>query len=122
MKTTILAGLIATTLTGCVVAVGGDTRSSRGTESNWERQEQKNREAIAKLSPGASVNSVMRTMGTPDFDEFVVVDDRSYRVLYYRTHRVTADGMTTRDECTPLVFLNGELVGWGESKLRLIQG
>jgi hypothetical protein len=36
-------------------------------------------------------------------------------VLLYRTRLVREDGRTTRDETTPLVFVDGELVGWGES-------
>jgi len=33
--------------------------------------------------------------------------------LFYRTRRTEADGETSRDETTPLVFKNNELVGWG---------
>jgi hypothetical protein len=39
------------------------------------------------------------------------------QVLYYRTRRVDDDGITTKNECTPLVFINNELVGWGELSL-----
>jgi len=30
------------------------------------------------------------------------------------------DGITTKDECTPLVFRNGNLVGWGDSAYSLM--
>jgi hypothetical protein len=36
-------------------------------------------------------------------------------VLFYRTHRRDGDGVTTKDECTPLVFKNGLLIGWGDA-------
>jgi len=32
--------------------------------------------------------------------------DDEYRVLYYRTQRLHADGDTTKDETTPLIFKN----------------
>ncbi|HET8817399.1 MAG TPA: DUF3192 domain-containing protein, partial [Pseudidiomarina sp.] len=53
-------------------------------------------------------------LGTPNFSELWTVDGDKYRVLYYRTHRVDSDGETTKDECTPLVFVNGSLVGTGD--------
>ncbi|WP_279513250.1 DUF3192 domain-containing protein [Idiomarina aquatica] len=34
-----------------------------------------------------------------------------------RTHRTHADGMTTRDECTPIVFIDDKLTGTGELAL-----
>jgi hypothetical protein len=53
-------------------------------------------------------------MGIADFNESYSKDDDTYQVLYYRTQRINGDGVTTKDECTPLVFKNSILVGWGE--------
>lgn len=105
-------GLAAIVLSGCVVSVG----NSRGTdrEASWQQAERENREAIASLEQGLTVGEIRYRMGTPDFLESVTVDGLAYQVLFYRTHRVRADGMTTRDETTPLVFEEGRLVGWGE--------
>jgi len=55
-----------------------------------------------------------------DFNELFEKQDGTYRVLYYRTQKTMGDGITTKDECTPLVFRNGELVGWGDSAYSLM--
>ncbi len=117
----VTAGVVALTLlSGCVVVVDGDKRVTN-KRTPIEQIEADNRAAIAKLSIGESPSSVLSAMGTPDFDERLSKGDTDYRILYYRTQRVKADGMTTKDECTPLVFANGELLGWGQSKLALIE-
>lgn len=115
------AGILALSLlSGCVIVVDGDKRVTN-KRTPIEQIEADNRAAIAKLSIGASPSSVLSTMGTPDFDERLSKGDTDYRILYYRTQRVKADGMTTKDECTPLVFANGELLGWGQKKLDIIE-
>lgn len=96
-------------LGGCVVAMG-DVMSDR------EDDERANREAISRLDTGMTIEAVRsRLAGAPDFSESIESEDGDYRVLFYRTQRREADGMTTRDETTPLIFRNGELVGWGET-------
>ena len=104
-------------LSACVVVVGGD-KSKRSQLSSWEQRELDNREAIAQLQTSHSMQTVLEEMGTPDFDEKLNVNERAYRVLYYRTQRVKGDGITTKDECTPLVFYQGQLTGWGESEVK----
>ena len=52
---------------------------------------------------------VLKIMGTPLQDETFCKPD----VWYYFTGQVWADGFITEDECLPLVFENGKLVGWG---------
>ena len=54
------------------------------------------------------------------FNELFEKQDGTYRVLYYRTQKTMGDGITTKDECTPLVFRNGNLVGWGDSAYSLM--
>jgi hypothetical protein len=100
-------------LGGCVVAVG-DVKSDR--EADWQDLERNNREAISRLDSGMTIESVRGRLGaSPEFSESIETDDGNYRVLFYRTQRREADGMTTRDETTPLIFRDGELVGWGET-------
>lgn len=106
-------GLSMVLLSGCVVSVGGN-RGSSG-EAAWQQTERENREAIARLDPGMRIEDVRRKMGTPDFLEALHIDGVHFEVLFYRTHRVRADGHTTRDETTPLVFADGFLQAWGES-------
>ena len=108
---------LATGLCGCVVAIGTDEieRSS----SNWAEIENENRRAIDSLSPGMTIGEVRAEMPhAADFTEAFVDHGTEYRVLFYRTQRVEGDGVTTRDETTPLVFAQGELVGWGLSAWR----
>ena len=106
-------GLSVVLLSACVVSVG-ENRGPSG-EAAWQQAERENREAIARLSTDMHIEDVRRQMGTPDFLESLTVDGVPHQVLFYRTHRVHADGLTTRDETTPLIFENGFLVGWGET-------
>jgi predicted small secreted protein len=120
MKTILLFALLASSvlLSGCVVSVGGGSDSHYG--GDWEDREYNNREHIANLNKGESYEGVLRKMGVADFNELYEKQDGTYRVLYYRTQKTMSDGITTKDECTPLVFKQGELVGWGDSAYRMI--
>ena len=109
----LVLGLAAALLSGCVFSVGGN-RGSSG-DSKWQQVERENRDAITRLSKGMYVEDVRSRMGTPDFLESFSRDGHAFQVFFYRTHRVKADGITTRDETTPLVFEDGFLVGWGEA-------
>ncbi|OIM99919.1 hypothetical protein BFR57_05030 [Idiomarina sp. MD25a] len=111
-----LAGMMTLSLSGCIVV----------SEPSWDKDdpqydqihdERGNRQAIAKLALNADFESVRNNLGTPDFSERWIEDDNEYQVLFYRTQRVHADGMTTKDECTPIVFKNGALIGTGQMAL-----
>ena len=52
---------------------------------------------------------VLNIMGRPLSDELYSKPD----VWFYQTQTVWADGLTTEDECIPLVFTDGKLAGWG---------
>ena len=52
---------------------------------------------------------VLAIMGEPVKDEIFTKPD----VWFYFIEPVWVDGLTTEDECMPLVFENGKLVGWG---------
>lgn len=108
-------------LSGCVIAIDDDyDYDNDHNNASWAELEEDNREKISSLGVGASINSVRRTMGTPDFDELLVKNDQEHRILFYRTQRIKGDGATTKDECTPIIFLNGELVGFGQTALDAI--
>lgn len=100
-------------LSGCVISVDGD--GEYGHHSDWQDKEHKNRKQISRLKQDASYDEILNRMGIADFNELYVKDDDTYQVLYYRTQRIDGDGVTTKDECTPLVFKNNLLVGWGEN-------
>lgn len=113
---------LSLTLSGCVVVVDGNKNNgSSSSKSDWEKEEESNRKQIAALDTGEPLAFILQKMGTPDFDERLSKEDADYRILFYRTQRVKSDGLTTRDECTPLVFKDGILIGWGEHKLSMIE-
>ena len=105
-------------LSGCVISVNGD--GEYAGQSDWQVKEQKNRKHISQLQQDASYDEILNRMGIADFNEFYAKGDDKYQVLYYRTQRMEDDGVTTKDECTPLVFNNNVLVGWGESAYNVI--
>jgi hypothetical protein len=115
MKKIFLAAaiILPLSLTGCVISVGddGDYRH----HSDWEDREEKNRKSIARLEVDTKVTTIQSRMGIADFNELQRKGDDSFQVLFYRTHRRDGDGVTTKDECTPLVFKNGLLIGWGDA-------
>ena len=117
MKTAItgLTALSLLMLSGCVLKIG-DTDSWDGDSKyhSARKQEVVNREYISTLPLGASSSQVVSQLGAPDFTEVFTGEAGEYRILRFRTHRTTSDGDTTRDETTPLVFLDGKLVGVGE--------
>lgn len=105
---------VALTLSGCVISVGGDDKYGH----DWEDREYDNRQSISKLTLDLNHSQVTSILGVPDFTEYHKADDGNYMVLFYRTHRRKGDGMTTKDECTPLVFKDDQLVGWGDASYR----
>jgi hypothetical protein len=104
--------LVAALASGCVVHVG-DGYTSR----DYRHAERRARERIAALPLGTPLELVRQDMGEPYFTDAFPRSAGEYRILRYRTHRVRADGMTTPDETTPLVFLNNRLHGIGETAL-----
>ncbi len=119
MKKTILAATLAalaiSTLSGCVVKVGGDGDWDSGHQSSWEQQQDRNRRNLEQINLGMTVNQVRVIMGTADFNEVYQQEEGVVQVLYYRTHRLKGDGVTGKDECTPVVFRDGTVTGWGEA-------
>ena len=111
MKKSLIALLVAVplslTLTGCVVAVGGEDGST--FNSYFEDREYDNRKKIAKIQLGSSFNDAANKLGVADFNENYQQNDSNIQVLFYRTHRTNKDGMTTKDECTYLHFVDGVL-------------
>lgn len=109
----IAALVVPLTLSGCVLSVDG--KGDYSYHSDWDDRQTENRSAISDLNTGIKISAVKRDMGTADFNELYQRGDDEYQVLFYRTHRSKGDGITTKDECTPLVFKNGKLFGWGET-------
>lgn len=111
MKKSLLALLVVAPLslglTGCVIAVGGE--DSRSMSGDFEDREYKNRKKIAQLELSAPLSEVSRVMGVADFNEKYTKENKVVNVLYYRTQRLHKDGLTTKDECTKLTFIDNSL-------------
>ena len=71
----------------------------------------KNIENSKNLRVGMTKAQVLEVMGRPVEDEAYCKPD----VWFYFVESVWMDGLTTRDECMPLVFENGKLIGWGNN-------
>ncbi|MCH2057147.1 MAG: DUF3192 domain-containing protein [Thalassotalea sp.] len=105
-------------LSGCVVSVGGDDDGHYSYSHN--DREYDNRKKIARLQLNASFGDVQQMLGVADFNEVYKKGEENIQVLYYRTNRKHADGITTKDECTPLIFKNGALVSWGDTAYSML--
>ncbi|MEW6981965.1 DUF3192 domain-containing protein [Colwelliaceae bacterium 6471] len=127
MKKTLIALLIAApislTLSGCVVSVGGG-EDGHNFSSDFDDREYGNRKKIAKLALGASYADAYTHLGVADFTENYQSNGDNIQVLFYRTHRTQKDGLTTKDECTYLHFVNGVLkeTGAGAEHMRNVGG
>ncbi len=116
MKKSLLALLIAAplamTLSGCVIKINDDG-IDHGFVSDSEDRTYKNRKRISKVQLGSSFIDMQEKLGVADFSETFSDGEDTVRVLYYRTQRKHKDGLTTKDECTFLQFVNGKLVETG---------
>ncbi|RZQ52292.1 hypothetical protein CWB73_20055 [Pseudoalteromonas phenolica] len=123
-KLLLVAALSAPLLSGCIVAVSdGEVEHGWASEyngGNWQSQQKENRKTIANLDLGADYSQVLGQFQTPDFTELVKKDDGVFKVIYFATNSKHSDGKITKDECTPLVFKDGKLIGFGQSALQQI--
>lgn len=106
------------TLSGCVVAIGDKTASQ--SESGWKKVQAHNLQHINQLQLGARADDVRTLMGAPDFSELFEKDGAQVLVLFYRTQHLKSDNKTTKDECTPLIFKNNQLTGWGDKAYKYL--
>lgn len=122
MKKLLILLMIPMTMSlgGCVIVAGG--HDDDWDYNSWESQQNHNRKAIANLQIGTLKKDVLKIMGEPDFNESFTDNGKVINVLYYRTQRTKGDGKTTRDETTPLVFIDGSLNGWGQKSLQQAMG
>ena len=107
-------------LSGCVLVIGDDGEIRRGNSAL--EQQKYNRVAVPRIALGTTIDAVRDDLGEPHFAEAFTRDDGEYRVLFYRTHRTRADGDTTRDETTPVVFRDGAVIGIGDDFYRRLIG
>lgn len=81
---------------------------------SWEDRQAYNQSKLAELKLGLSSEHIHQLMGSADFSEAKFSQGKALTILFYRTHQTKSDGITTRDECTPLLFSDDKLIGWGQ--------
>jgi hypothetical protein len=86
-------------------------------QMTWVDREVFNHKIISQYTLNDNIvqQQVLERLGSPDITAAVRKSDSLYQVLYYRTHRINADGITTADECTALLFKNRRLIAIGET-------
>ncbi|MEW9797662.1 DUF3192 domain-containing protein [Alteromonas sp. CYL-A6] len=88
---------------------------------DWQDREEYNKVQITKLRLGSTREEVLALLGSPDITEAKMRSGTSIQVMFYRTQHVRADGLTTQDECTPLLFENEKLIAWGDGAYQSYQ-
>lgn len=83
-------------------------------QMDWEDRQQFNKVQIANLTLGVTRADIIQLLGSPDISEAKQVGNNRVQVMFYRTQHEKSDGITTQDECTPLLFKNDELIAWGD--------
>lgn len=118
LKAALIAIPLSISLTGCVIYSSGEDTDAEWLEYDskaaWQTVQKDNKRKIAQLEVGDDYSSVRKSMGTPEFNESFSEGGKNYQVIFYRTHHRHSDGETSKDECTPLIFIDGKLTSWGE--------
>ena len=83
----------------------------------WQDRESFNKRYIEKLSLDSQTTpyTVLDYLGSPDLTFAKRDNEQVLQIIFYRTQHITSDGITTMDECTGLLFKNGQLILWGPS-------
>ena len=84
-------------------------------DKDWQDRQAHNLHHIAQLSLGSDIIQIKTLLGIADFSEAKMAENVAMQVLFYRTQHNFSDGITTKDECTPLLFKAGKLIAWGSS-------
>ena len=87
-----------------------------------------NSSRLELLEPGMSKSQVLETMGTqnahyinnPYLVSLFSIEEDHITIIYYYTRNPSEywQARATFESSTPLVLLNGKLIGWGEESLR----
>lgn len=82
---------------------------------SWNDREAFNKKIIAALTLDGAVSQsdVQQKLGGPDLSEARRSGATLLQLAYYRTHRALSDGLTTKDECTALLYIDRQLVAIG---------
>ncbi|AQP98521.1 MULTISPECIES: DUF3192 domain-containing protein [Pseudoalteromonas] len=89
----------------------------------WQDREAFNKRYIEKLTlkKQTTLNSVLDYLGSPDLTYAKREGEQVLQIIFYRTQHIASDGITTIDECTGLLFKNGQLILWGPNAYKKYQ-
>lgn len=82
---------------------------------SWNDREAFNKKIIASLTIDGTISQtvVQQKLGGPDLSEARQSGAKLLQLAYYRTHRALSDGLTTKDECTALLYIDRQLIAIG---------
>ena len=89
----------------------------------WNDREAYNHKYISQLNPQTLLTQqqLIEKLGGPDITEAERVGNNTYQLMYYRTKRDISDGITTKQECTALLFKNQQLIALAEQAVQQYQ-
>ena len=113
-KKVIIRILMALAVYGVFVLLVVNFYDDSPSNMKWEDREAFNRQYIAKIQlDNFTFEEALTALGSPDITEAKKVEGNNYQVMFYRTQHMKSDGITTQEECTPLLFTNGLLTAIG---------
>ena len=75
----------------------------------------KNNENLINLKIGMTTEDVIAQMRVPVASEsYESAGGDRITILYYKTEEKETAKMSIKEECTPVVFVDGRLEGWGD--------
>ncbi len=75
---------------------------------------ERNRNNLSRLTLDMSRQQVLTVMKRPYRSETLSLSNgKRLELLYYHTDLKTPDGAVTDDELTPVVLIEGKVIGWG---------
>lgn len=89
----------------------------------WNDREAYNHKYISQLDTqiGLTQQQLIEKLGGPDITEAEMIGNNTYQLMYYRTKRDISDGITTKQECTALLFKNKQLIALAEQAVQQYQ-
>lgn len=89
----------------------------------WNDREAYNHKYISQLDTQTALTQqqLIEKLGGPDITEAELVGNNTYQLMYYRTKRDISDGITTKQECTALLFKNQQLIAVSEKAVQQYQ-
>jgi len=118
-KKVLLRIVVAITLYVVLVLLVSSFYNDSPTKMKWEDRQEFNLQYIngIKLN-NFSLDQILIELGSPDITEAKTINNIHYQLTYYRTQHIKSDGITTIDECTPLLFKNEVLYAIGKDAIK----